>query len=61
MHHIDIVSEMCHVWFSDWNATEYGKDPVAAGDSASLLPLVINNLTPEAVGVVGEYTLWQKW
>ena len=37
----------------DWNATDYGEDPIAAGDVASLMPLVINFLTPKAVAVIG--------
>ncbi len=41
------------VLFSDWTATEYGEDPIAAGDTASLMPLVINYLTPQAVAVIG--------
>ena len=38
----------------DWNATDYGKDPVAEGDYASIMPLVINYFTPDAVAVISK-------
>ena len=39
--------------FLDWTETDYGQDPIAAGDVASLMPLVINYLTPKAVAIIG--------
>ncbi len=43
---------------TDWTMTAYGYDPVKAGKSDLVLPLVVYYLTPTPVGILGKYQRW---
>lgn len=42
---------------TDWNKTSLGQSPIELNMGSMVLPLVLQNFTPNVVAVIGRYTV----